>query len=340
MRLFDYIRIQKLWLLSLAVIMMVLNSILFSSLSLNKGIQDIVYLNLLIMTIQAVFFIYGFIRHKRNYASLLQHAKGNPAQHAHNSDFYLELFAALVEEKKRVFAQKEEDYKKNMNETQEYMTQWVHDIKVNLAVCDLLLEELENNYELRNQMEQMKYRIHQVLQITRANHYDQDMAATEVDVCLEIRRAIKHNALFFIHKNIEIQTNLHPFTVISDQKWVFDILCQILNNCSKYTPHGGQLLISAQEEETAYYVRIRDNGVGIPKGDIPRIFDKGFTGKNGRSGTKSTGMGLYYAKKMADRLCISIEVESKEGAYTEFTLIFYKLSDYFTISSSRNNMKL
>ncbi|MEY8742624.1 ATP-binding protein [Bacillales bacterium AN1005] len=169
--------------------------------------------------------------------------------------------------------------------------------------------------------------------MTRANHYEQDIGAWEVNVCNVLRSAIKENALFFINKNIEIETDLHPFSVISDERWNYYIFGQILNNSSKYTPEGGTLQIKTKEDEQAYYVIIRDNGIGIPKEDIARIFDKGFTGKNGKIETKSTGMGLYYAKKMAEKLRVEIKLDSEEGNYTEFSIIFYKLSDYYEVAT-------
>ncbi|MEC0210212.1 sensor histidine kinase [Paenibacillus ehimensis] len=334
MRLRDYIRSHKLWLISNAVLVLLTNGILFGSVPLGQGTADIVYMDVLLVTTQLVFFVYGYVKQKRTYARFLHDTGEKGRKTDPQGDFYTDMLTKALERQHKLFSEKEEEYKKKMNETQEYMTQWVHDIKVNLAVSELLLEEMENGHELRNQIEQMKFRIHQVLQMTRATHYNEDMAAEEVDVCQVLRNAIKENALFFIHKNIEIETDLKPFTVISDKKWVFDILCQILNNSSKYTPPGGRLTIAVREEERAYYVSIRDNGIGIPREDLPRIFDKGFTGKNGRSGTKSTGMGLYYAKKMAERLSIGLEAASEEGAYTEFTVIFYKLSDYYTVYSA------
>lgn len=189
-----------------------------------------------------------------------------------------------------------------INELPENITQWVHDIKVNLAVCDLLIEEMdsESNGKFSSPIEQIKFQANQVLHVIRANHYNQDIAAEEVDVCQVLRSAIKENALFFIRKNIEITTDLQPIHVISDRKWIHYIFGQILNNSSKYSRENGQLHICTAEDEQAYYVRIKDHGIGIPEEDMQRIFDKGFTGRNGRIGTKSTGMGLYYAKQMAE----------------------------------------
>ncbi|WP_426454019.1 sensor histidine kinase [Paenibacillus sp. S-38] len=336
MRLRDYVKMNKLWLTGNLMLLLLMNGVLFSSPALAQETADLVYMDVLILSAQLGLFGYGYIRQRRAYAAFLDHfgpqRKGRGTVPA--GDIYFDTMTRLLGDHKQQYRIAEESYKRSMNDTQEYMTQWAHDIKVNLAVCDLLLGEVENGHELRAQVEQIKFRINQVLQMTRANHYREDMTAEEVDIRQELRRAIKENSLFFIHKNIEIETDLKPFAVISDKKWVFDIFCQILNNCSKYTAPGGRLIITAQETDRTYAVRIRDNGIGIPREDLPRIFDKGFTGKNGRLGTKSTGMGLYYAKKMADRLRIGLNASSEEGVYTEFTVTFYKLSDDYTVAVS------
>jgi len=91
-------------------------------------------------------------------------------------------------------------------------------------------------------------------------------------------------------------------------------------------------MISAKEDSKSVKLRIRDNGIGIQPKDISRIFDKGFTGDNGRRTTKSTGMGLYYSKKMINKLGHTILVSSEPNDYTEFTIVFYKLSDYLNVT--------
>ncbi|MGP7816471.1 ATP-binding protein [Niallia sp. 01092] len=336
MKIADYLKINKLWMMSNITILIIINGILFSSISLEKSMADILYMDLLIVIIQLLIMYYGYIKQKRKYENVFTSSIDALEKKASNDgDFYINLLLKESRKQHNKFLEMEDDYKKRINEIQDYMTQWVHDIKVNIAVCDLLLEELEDesSKKFQNQIEQMKFRINHILHVTRANHYDQDIAAEDVDVCHLLRSAIKENALFFINKNIEIETKLKPFSVINDKRWIYYIFCQILNNSSKYTPEGGLLHIYTKEDEQAYYVNIKDNGIGIPIEEMTRIFDKGFTGKNGKVGTKSTGMGLYYAKKMAGTLSIGIDVKSEEGIYTEFTIIFYKLSDYYHVSS-------
>ncbi|WP_259339548.1 sensor histidine kinase [Mesobacillus zeae] len=329
-------KIHKLWILSSAFILIIINAILFSSVPINRGVTDILYMDLLAITIQLFTMYYGFIKHKRKYGDIFSDSIETLDKKAANGqDFFIDRVLRASRQQHNRFLEIEEGYKKGINEIQDYTTQWVHDMKVNLAVCDLLLDEMEVGIskEFRSQIEQIKFRVNHILHVTRASHYDQDITAEEVDVCELLRNAIKENALFFINKNIEIETDLKPFNVVSDKKWIYYIFCQILNNSSKYTPDGGTLHLYIREDEKAHYVHIKDNGIGIPKEEITRIFDKGFTGKNGKVGTKSTGMGLYYARKMAGVLSIGMDIKSEEAKYTEFTIVFYKLSDYYHVSS-------
>lgn len=339
----DYVRMNSPVLVCYFTVLLLINTVLLSSVPLGAGLVDIVYLNVLLIAAQFSFFTYGYVKQRKAYADFLgQHRqRHNDDQSSQTNggarilEPYLSAMTLLLDERTLNWKETEEGYRQKMNETQDFMTQWAHDIKVNLAVCDLLCEEQAVSLDMRVQLEQIKLRINQVLQITRANHYQEDFIAEEVDISQQLRAAIKANALFFIHKNIEIETELTPFTIISDRKWVHDIFCQLIHNSSKYTENGGRLLIVSDESDYAYRVCIRDNGVGIPVEDLPRLFDKGFTGRNGRHGIKSTGMGLYYAKKMADRLRIGIEADSKDGDFTEFTLTFYKLSDYYDVARSQ-----
>jgi signal transduction histidine kinase len=240
----------------------------------------------------------------------------------------------MMEEQNLEHLEKEESLKSNINDFEDYITKWLHDIKINLAVIYLLLENLEEEeaHRIITEMKQVEFSVNQVLYVTRANNYSLDIKSEQVAVKDEIRKAIKENAEFFMNKNIGIIMEVEDFDIISDRKWTQYILSQIINNSSKYTNENGQLHIFSREDGNAFYLHIKDNGIGIPKEDINRIFNKGFTGKNGRTRTKSTGIGLYYAKKMCNNLCIDLKVESEEGEYTEFILSFYKLADYFNVT--------
>ena len=135
----------------------------------------------------------------------------------------------------------------------------------------------------------------------------------------------------FISKKIELKINHLDFNIYTDRKWTYYVIEQIINNACKYVDVGGKIELNAEERDESIILSIRDNGIGIPAKDINRIFDKGFTGENGRKTSKSTGMGLYICKKVSEQLNFNIEVSSEVSKYTEFRIIFYKLSDYLNV---------
>ncbi|EJE7234754.1 sensor histidine kinase [Clostridium sporogenes] len=331
MKIMDYIKINKIWLISNSIIFIILNSILYSSSAINKSFQDIMYMDILILLIIFIFFIYGFIKEKNKYSNILKYSDELDNK---IKDFHLNVFSNMLEKQKLEHLKKEEKLKSNINDFEDYITKWVHDIKINISVIYLLLENFqeEKSQKIISEMKQMEFSVNQVIYVTRANNYNLDIKSEQVAVKDEIKKAIKENAEFFINKNIEIILEVEEFNIISDRKWIYYILSQIINNSSKYTNEDGQLYIFSKEDSKAYYLHIKDNGIGIPEEDINRIFNKGFTGKNGRIRAKSTGIGLYYAKKMCNNLNIDLKVESEEGEYTEFVLSFYKLADYFNVT--------
>jgi signal transduction histidine kinase len=127
-----------------------------------------------------------------------------------------------------------------------------------------------------------------------------------------------------IAKGIELEIDNLGFNIFSDGKWVYYVIDQIVNNACKYVEHNGKIEIRGQETDESIILSIKDNGMGIPAKDIDRIFDRGFTGENGRKTGKSTGMGLYICKKIAEKLNFHIEVSSQVGKYTEFRIHFKK----------------
>lgn len=341
MKTIAYIRGQWEWIASQAGIIILINLILLTSTPLEKTLGEIFYLDLLVIFVAAAGYYFHYRRLNTAYTKIRQTMAEDrdidwlfrePSALAEQGVPGISLMKELMEYKDTGFSRKENDYRQRMNDLKDYLTQTVHDLKVNLSVCEMLVKRLENETDIANkwlfQVEQMKFRINQALSITRANHYSEDIISENVDLEQLVKEAIRDNAEFFINKGISIQNHIKPYHFISDKKWIHYIVSQILNNSSKYTEKNGAITIRGQEDEWGYHLHLHDNGMGIPKEELGRVFDKGFTGSNGRSSTKSTGMGMHYAKKMADTLGIGLRVQSEPGVYTEFVLSFYKLSDY------------
>lgn len=146
-----------------------------------------------------------------------------------------------------------------------------------------------------------------------------------------VNELVKNHARIFISKKIRIRIDKLDIIVLTDKKWLMFILNQVLNNSLKYTPEEGLIHIYAEENAEEKRLIITGSGVGIKEEDIQRVFDRGFTGYNGRMFSRSTGMGLYLAKSLARKLGHEMSVESQFGKYTKVIIHFPRLGDFYKV---------
>ncbi|MCX7773293.1 MAG: sensor histidine kinase [Clostridia bacterium] len=336
----EYIRNTKLIWLSQLLVLILIDALLYVSTAINKSLKDILYLNVMLVTIFLVFFLYGYISVRTKYSKLrqtLSERRSIDYLLPEDSSFFSHLLRDTVELKNSECHELVERYKNDLDELRNYITRWVHEVKIPISVTELMVENndelsTEQSHRFKTELERLKFLVNQVLYAGRAAYYQEDLSVHEFSIKKVVKEAIRINSYFLVNKNIEVEVSNLDYHVVSDEKWVVYILEQILNNASKYVEQDGSIMIHAEERTKAICLSIRDNGLGIPAADLPRIFDRGFTGENGRKTTKSTGMGLYYSKKIADKLGIGLEAQSKEGAYTEFRLTFQKINDYLNVT--------
>ncbi len=340
MKITEYIKSSFVSILCQWALILIINGVLLASTNLEKSTGDILYLDLLMLLIFLAFFTYGFLREKRKYGNLRKCLDSNSSVDYYlpeDDSYYSELVRDIVSQKTSENLELVNVYKNELDELNNYITRWVHEIKLPISVAELMLEnsydsDIELSRKFKAELERIKFLVNQVLYAGRASHYQEDHTATQFSLKKAVGEAIKINAYFLMAKNIEIVTGNLEFTVTTDEKWLVYILEQILNNASKYVQQDGKVEIFAQETHKTVVLHIKDSGMGIPTSDISRIFDKGFTGKNGRKTSKSTGMGLYYSKKISARLGIGLTANSVEGEYTEFQLSISKFSDYLNVT--------
>lgn len=340
MKITEYIKSSFVSILCQWALILIINGVLLASTNLEKSTGDILYLDLLMLLIFLAFFTYGFLREKRKYGNLRKCLDSNSSVDYYlpeDDSYYSELVRDIVTQKTSENLELVNVYKNELDELNNYITRWVHEIKLPISVAELMLEnsydsDIEFSRKFKAELERIKFLVNQVLYAGRASHYQEDHTATQFSLKKAVGEAIKINAYFLMAKNIEIVTGNLDFTVTTDEKWLVYILEQILNNASKYVQKDGNVEIFAQETHKTVVLHIKDSGMGIPPSDISRIFDKGFTGKNGRKTSKSTGMGLYYSKKISARLGIGLTANSVESEYTEFQLSISKFSDYLNVT--------
>ena len=218
-------------------------------------------------------------------------------------------------------------YKDEQIEYREYIETWVHEIKTPIASAKLILENDDSNLSSRinYEMKRVEGFIEQVLYYARSSDVSKDYIIKEFSLRYVVMKAVKNNSRDFINRNIKLNIKEVEGTIFSDAKWVEFIINQIIINAVKFSiPNKGEVSIFSKINENNIILTIEDNGVGISEKDIDRVFEKGFTGENGRKFGKSTGIGLYLCKKLCDKLGIGIGLISKEGLGTKVNIVFPK----------------
>ncbi|MGN0268529.1 MAG: sensor histidine kinase [Lachnospiraceae bacterium] len=200
----------------------------------------------------------------------------------------------------------------------DYYTTWVHQIKTPIAVMQMILksEDREEYRELSAELFRIEQYVEMVLCYIRLDSESSDFMFQHHALDDLIRQCIRKYAPQFIRKKIRLHYKSTQTSVLTDEKWFCFILEQLLSNAVKYT-YQGDVTISVSPDKV---LTIQDSGIGIAPEDLPRIFEKGFTGYNGRADKKSTGLGLFLCKQAADKLGIRISAASEPGKGTAFSL--------------------
>ncbi|MBS5858373.1 MAG: sensor histidine kinase [Clostridia bacterium] len=217
-------------------------------------------------------------------------------------------------------------YKLSLEEFKEYIEMWVHEVKLPLSSILLMTYKKDDISKVIEPTKRIENFVEQVLYYARSENAEKDYIIKECDLKEIISKVIKKNKEIFILEKIEIKLErLDNKKVLSDSKWLEFIINQIISNSLKYVDKEKSIItISTSENEKNIILKIQDNGIGIPKSDIKKVFDKSFTGENGRKIQTSTGMGLYIAKQLCEKLGHKIEIESEQNKYTSVFITFSK----------------
>lgn len=206
-------------------------------------------------------------------------------------------------------------------EYKEFVEQWVHEIKTPLAAMKLICDNNKSiiSQKLLEKLERIEGYVEQALYYARSETAEKDYLVQEISLEGVVADAIRGNKQLLLNHKISINTDC-PHLVFTDSKWISFILNQIIVNAVKY--HATSLQFHTTKIRNGVALSVRDDGIGISEEDLPRIFDKGFTGENGRRFNKSTGLGLYLCKRLCEQLGLEIDVSSKKGVFTEVQLVF------------------
>ncbi|WNS41180.1 sensor histidine kinase [Paenibacillus sp. MMS20-IR301] len=241
-----------------------------------------------------------------------------------------EALEQLLQMQFRLYQHKLDSLQHQQEQHLAFMNQWVHHMKTPLSIIELTIQSIDEPElsSIREEIERMSGGLTTILYMARLRSFEQDFHIKPVRLSNVVREVLHENKRLFIRNQIypEFHDHTTGLSVESDEKWLFFILLQLINNGIKYSAVKGKtnekLIISSYLREQQAVLEVRDNGIGIPVTDIKRVFDPFFTGDNGRKLREATGMGLYLSKEAADHLGHLMELESAVGKGTTVRLIF------------------
>lgn len=275
----------------------------------------------------------GFWRYQRKHRALWEmltavtvDLRGMPdAMDAIETD-YQALIRFLRQDSARVISERDH----RQAEMSDYYTLWAHQIKTPIAAMRLLLQSGEasgRHSDLEQELFKIECYSEMVLHYLRLESLSADLVLQGHDLLAIVRQALRKYAPVFIHKNLSLVMEPFSITVLTDEKWLVFVIEQILSNALKYTPSGKVSIYPDPDAERTLV--IEDTGIGIRQEDIPRIFERGFTGYNGRTdlGQRSTGIGLYLCHQILGKLSHTLSVSSEVGRGTKIRIVFARLTE-------------
>lgn len=227
-------------------------------------------------------------------------------------------YQEMLRKLKTIFDENVIDWQNERRESMDYYTTWVHQIKTPISVMRMNLqgEDTEEHRELLAELFRVEQYVEMALNWMRLGSDSKDFLFREYALDGIIRQAICKYAPQFIRRRIRLVYEPAEGKVLTDEKWLLFIIEQLLSNAVKYTQQGSVSIRVVPEK----VLEIEDTGIGIAPEDVPRIFEKGFTGYNGRADKKSTGLGLYLCRLTAEKLSHKISVESQVGVGTKVSI--------------------
>lgn len=313
--------------------------------------QDLVYAAVLDAILLLITVLVGFFRYSSKVKALsnaLKRPVEEQAQLPEATDDVEMLYHRLLENQSIARSESESSAAIRQSQMRDYYSMWVHQIKTPISAMKLLLEaereelgqfigaaglnaalkqqavltELSDNMDsLEDELFRIEEYVSMALQYQRVSSTENDFVLEKVSVDGVIRDTIKKYAKIMIRRHIGINYSGTGQEVYTDGKWLAFMLEQILSNAIKYTPQG-VVTIETAEEKDRFFITIKDTGIGIKAEDLPRVFEKGYTGYNGHADKKATGIGLYLCRQMADKLGHTIRMESEIGKGTKVWIGF------------------
>lgn len=300
-------------------------------------LENMTYALGLVSFFGACYLVWDYVRYREKYRTLWrlllaeERSGGLPQTLSCMEQAYQQIIRTQEREKKALITQLDE----KQQDMADYYTMWTHQIKIPLAAMDLLLQnedqwaEKDSGQRTLRQLREEAFKTGQyvdmALHYARMESISADLSFARLDVGEVVKGALKKYWILFSGAGLALHLEECHGQVVTDGKWFSFVIEQVLSNALKYTKEGAVSIYGTDEAgvhrvQDCRYLVIEDTGIGIEESDLPRIFERGFTGYNGRMGNKSTGIGLYLCRQIMDRLGLAIRVESKRNEGTKVFL--------------------
>ena len=298
----------------------------------NVGMFIKIYIPLIIMGLYMISIIIEYFKRKKFYDNLLKMLEELDEKYLiteiiKNPNFLEgKIFKNTLEQIDKSMLENVNKYKYMTEDYKEYIELWIHEIKIPISASKMVIENNKNaiTKSIDEELDKVENYIEQALFYARSNTVEKDYYIRKVVLKEIVNESIKKNKSSLIQEKISIDIHDLDIEVNTDNKWIVFILNQIIQNSIKYRKKENSVIeIYANQGKENVILYIKDNGIGIKQGEITRVFEKGFTGTNGRlSNKKSTGIGLYLCKKLCNKLGIGIELNSVQNEGTKVKLVF------------------
>ena len=300
----------------------------------NVGMFIKIYIPLIIMGLYMISIIIEYFKRKKFYDNLLKMLEELDEKYLiteiiKNPNFLEgKIFKNTLEQIDKSMLENVNKYKYMTEDYKEYIELWIHEIKIPISASKMVIENNKNaiTKSIDEELDKVENYIEQALFYARSNTVEKDYYIRKVFLKEIVTESIKKNKSSLIQEKISIDIHDLDIEVNTDNKWIVFILNQIIQNSIKYRKKENSVIeIYANQGKENVILYIKDNGIGIKQGEITRVFEKEFTGTNGRlSNKKSTGIGLYLCKKLCNKLGIGIELNSVQNEGTKVKLVFPK----------------
>lgn len=323
---------DKMYVVFLSLICYVIILLIFFAFKVN--IEVIISTSIIYIFLIPIILLIDYFRKRKFYTDLLSNIEALDKGYLvletlQKPDFYEgELLCQALYDIDKSMSENINQIEEQMQDFKNYIEMWIHEVKIPLSTLALISENHKNQFDkkAKTQLKRLENYVEQVLYYARSENAEKDYLIKETDLSKVIKNVGLKNMDDLLENKIDYNVKNVNVKVLTDSKWLEFILEQIINNSIKYKKdiEDSFIKISSRDEKNKTTLIIEDNGIGIKESDLKQVFDKSFTGENGRNISKSTGMGLFIAKNMCEKLGHKIDIESKENEYTKVYITFAK----------------